>query len=182
MKLGYVFTLLAVAAFATPLLTGCTPDSDTATATSTDLENADDHHGHDHGDGHDHDHGDEHADGELPAHGPNKGHLFRLDGTDMVGEWIHYSNNDIIRVLLLDSALKNAVDFDGVEITPKAGDEKTPFVLELDPDKNPEGKKVVYMLEEKRLMLAMNLGVDVEYTVGDKTYKGSIAPHAPHDH
>ena len=55
-------------------------------------------------------------------------------------------------------------------------------MLELDPDKNPEGKKAIYMLDEKRLMLAMSLGVEVEFTVGDKTYKGKIAPHAPHDH
>ena len=74
------------------------------------------------------------------------------------------------------------MDYDGVQITPLAGDDKTPFVLELDSDKNPEGKKAIYMLDEKRLMLAMSLGVEVEFTVGDKTYKGKIAPHAPHDH
>ena len=126
-------------------------------------------------------HGD-HDHGGLPAHGPNNGHLFKLEGSDMVGEWIHYSDNDIIRVLLLDAELKNAVEFDGVSITPTAGDDKTPFVLELDPDKNINEKKLVYMLDDKKLMLAMSLGVKVEFTVGDKTYNGEIEPHAPHDH
>ena len=111
MKLGYVFTLLAVTAFATPLFTGCNPDGRTA-AEKTDLHAHDHDHDHDHG--HDHDHDHDHEEGDLPAHGPNKGHLFRLGDTDMVGEWIHYNNNDIIRVLLLDSKLELAMDYDGV--------------------------------------------------------------------
>ena len=108
--------------------------------------------------------------------------MIKLGGTDMIGEWIHYNDNDIIRVLLLDKKLENAIDYDGVTITPTAGDDKTPFELELDPEKNPEGKKVVYMLEEQKLMLAMSLGVDVEFRIDDKTYSGKIEPHAPHDH
>lgn len=180
MKLGHIFSLLALCCFAVVPFTGC----ETGTATSSE-KHGHDHDGHDH-DGHDHgheghDHGD-HAHGELPAHGPNNGHLFKLEGSDMVGEWIHYNNNDIIRVLLLDSKLQHAVEFDEVTITPNAGDDKTPFVLELDPDKNTNDKKLVYMLDDKTLMLAMSLGVDVEFTIGDQKYKGSIEPHAPHDH
>jgi len=180
MKFGRLLTLLAVCCFVVPALTslsGC-DDSPQASATKSDGHDHDDH-GHDHGDhGHDHDH--EH--GELPAHGPNNGHLFKLSGTDMVGEWIHYSDNDIIRVLLLDKKFENAIEYDGVSITPTAGDDKTPFVLELDPEKNINDKKLVYMLDEQKLMLAMSLGVEVEITVGDKTYKGAIEPHVPHDH
>jgi len=72
--------------------------------------------------------------------------------------------------------------YDGVTITPTAGSDKTPFVLELDDDKSPEGKSLVYMLDDKTLMLAMSLGVEVEFTVGDDKFKGKIEPHAPHDH
>jgi hypothetical protein len=157
---------MAVCCFAFPAFTGCGEGSQTVAES------------HDH----DHDHDHAHGEGGLPAHGPNNGHLFKLEGTDLIAEWIHYSDNDIIRVLLLDKGLENAVEYDGVMITPTAGDDKTPFVLELDPEKNINDKKLVYMLDEKKLMLAMSLGVDVEIKVGDKTYKGKIAPHAPHDH
>lgn len=189
MKLGHLLTLIALCCFAVPSFVGCEDDH---TADAGHGDHGHDHgdgHGHDHGDGHGHDHGegghdhgDGHDDGELPAHGPNNGHLIKLGGTDMIGEWIHYNDNDIIRVLLLDKKLENAIDYDGVTITPTAGDDKTPFELELDPEKNPEGKKVVYMLEEQKLMLAMSLGVDVEFRIDDKTYSGKIEPHAPHDH
>ena len=165
MKLGYVFTLLAVVALSTSMFSGCDDGKVDA--------------GHSHKEG---EHHDDHDEDSLPAHGPNNGHLFRLEGTDMVGEWIHYSSNDIIRVVLLDETRTYPVDYDGVSITPKAGDDQTPFVLELDTEKNPEGEKKVYMLDEKRLMHAMSLGVDVEMTVGDKKYTGKIEPHAHHDH
>ena len=180
MKLGHLLILMAVCCFAVPAFSGC---GEPQTVADSDHD-----HGHDHGDGHDHDHAHDHdhdhghGEGELPAHGPNNGHLFKLEGTDLVAEWIHYNDNSIIRVLLLDKALQNAVEYDGVTITPTAGDDKTPFVLELDPEKNINEKKLVYMLDEKKLMLAMSLGVDVEFQMGDKTFKGKIAPHAPHDH
>ncbi|QEG22384.1 hypothetical protein [Mariniblastus fucicola] len=187
MKLGYVLTLLALCCFGATTFSGCETDTKVASTSDHDHDGHDhgdhdghDHDGHDH-DGHDHD-GHDHAEGELPAHGPNGGHLFKLDGSDMVGEWIHYSDNDIIRVLLLDSELQNAVAFDGVSITPKAGDDKTPFVLELDPEKNVNDQKLVYMLDDPRLMKNMSLGVVVEYTVGDEKFSGEIKPHAPHDH
>jgi len=180
MKFGHIITLLALCCFGLASFTGCeSPKNDTA--------KVHDHSGHDHGDhDHDHDHGDhdhgDHDHGDLPAHGPNKGHLFKLEGSEMVGEWIHYNDNDIIRVLLLESNLEHAVSYDGVTITPTAGSEKTPFVLELDEEKSPEGKTLVYMLDDKTLMLAMSLGVEVEFTVGDSKFKGIIEPHAPHDH
>ncbi len=180
MKFGHLLTLLALTCFVTPAFIGCGEGANTADSSSHDHDH--DGHDHDHGD-HDHDHGDhDHSHGDLPAHGPNNGHLFKLEGSDMIGEWIHYSDNDIIRVLLLDSKLENVLECDGVKITPEAGDDKTPFVLELDEEKNIDDRKLVYMLDEKRLMLAMSLGVEVEITVGDKTYKGKIEPHAPHDH
>lgn len=168
MKIGHLLTLLAVCCFCTVTFSGCETGS-TKTATAD--------HDHDH----DHDHGS-HAEGELPAHGPKGGHLFKLDGTEYVGEWLHYNDNDIIRVYLLDMKSKGAVPCDGITITPTAGDDKTPFVLELDAEASGGDQKLVYMLDEKALMLAMNLGVDVEITVGDEKFKGSIAPHAPHDH
>jgi len=118
----------------------------------------------------------------LPAHGPNNGHLFKLEGSELVGEWIHYNDNDIIRVLLLDKGLKDVIAFDGVTITPTAGSDKTPFELELDVEKSPKGKNVIYMLDDKGLGLAMSLGVEVEFTLGDEKFKGKIEPHAPHDH
>ncbi len=180
MKFGHIFTLLAVCCFSTAIFSGCEAGSATTETSEHDHDDGHDHDGHDH-DGHDHD-GHEHAKGDLPAHGPKGGHLFRLSGTENVGEWLHYNDSDIIRVYLLDLKNKNAVPCDGITITPKAGDDKTPFVLELDEEASGADQKLVYMLDEKALQLAMNLGVEVEFTVGDKKFKGAIAPHAPHDH
>ena len=182
MKFGHIFTILALCCFGLAPFSGCGPETKTVDSDKGG------HHDHDHGD-HDHDHGDhghgDHDHGELPAHGPNKGHLFKLDGTDMVGEWIHYNDNDIIRVLLLDEKLENAVALDGVTITPTAGSDRTPFALELDTEQNGSKEnpmQLVYMLDDKALGIAMSLGVEVEFSVGGNKYKGAIAPHAPHDH
>lgn len=177
MKFGHIIILLALCCFGLAPFAGCGPQENKTA-------NGHDHgeHGHDH-DGHGHDHdGHDHADGELPAHGPNNGHLFKLEGSEFVGEWIHYNDNDIIRVLLLDKGLKDVIAFDGVTITPTAGSDKTPFELEHDVEKSPAGKKVIYMLDDKGLGLAMSLGVEVEFSLGDEKFKGKIAPHAPHDH
>jgi len=162
MKTGYFLTLLAATCLMAPVFfSGCNPASSTATKD-----------GHDH-----HDHAN-----DLPAHGPKGGHLFRLEGSDMIAEWHHYNKNDIIRVYLLDAEMKNAVQVDGVTMTPLAGDDRTPFGLEVDPEENKEGLKVVYMLDDKQLNLATSLGLDVEFKMGDKTLKGTIEAHAPHDH
>lgn len=186
MKLGHIFSLVALCCFAAVPFTGCESPASTSTETHDDHGHDHDGHGHDghdhDGHGHDHDGDHGHAHSDLPAHGPNNGHLFKLEGSDLVGEWIHYNDNDIIRVVLLDAELDDVVSYDGVSITPKAGDDKTPFVLELDTEKNKKGMKAVYMLDDKNLMLAMSLGVDVEFTMGDKKLKGKIEPHAPHDH
>jgi hypothetical protein len=190
MKFGYVLTLIAVGFFAMASFGGCDNSAPKATTDNGDHGHDHDHgehghdhgeHGHDHGD-HGHDHGDHGHDGELPAHGPNNGHLFTLEGSDYVGEWMHYNANDIIRVVLLDKALENAISIDGVKITPTAGDDKTPFELELDEEKNKGDQTLVYMLDSKKLQNAMSFGVEVEFTIGDDKFAGKIAPHAPHDH
>ena len=183
MKTGYVITLLALCCFGLAPFAGCGPGAPTKTDPTFGVEGHEGHEGHDHhGHDHDHDHDHDHAHGDLPAHGPNNGHLFKLEGSDLVGEWIHYNDNDIIRVLLLDAKLQNAVAFDGVTFTPTAGSDKTPFVLEFDEEKNQGEMKLVYMLEDKAMKMATTFGVDVEFTMGDKKLKGKIEPHAPHDH
>ena len=187
MKTGYLLTLLAVTCFMAPAFTGCTPPDSTGSSSARSDGDAHGHshdhdHGHDHSHDHDHDHDHAHAEGELPTHGPNNGHLFKLEGSDMIGEWIHYSNSDIIRVLLLDAKLENVFEIDGVAITPTAGDDKDPFILERDPDKNKPKKNHIFMLDEKRLSLAMSLGVSVEFTVGDDKFSGKIEPHVKCDH
>lgn len=173
MKFGYLLTLVAVAFLSITTFAGCEYDSESTSAKTED---------HDHGD-HDHDHDHDHDDSNaLPVHGPNGGHLFAIDGSEKVGEWMHYNDNDIIRVVLLDKDLKNAVPVDAITITPTAGDDKTAFELELDGTQNKGDQKLVYMIDDKQLQVAMSLGVKVEFTIGDEKISGTIAPHTPHDH
>lgn len=169
MKLRLLATLMACFSFA--LLSGCEQPA------TSDLGNLE---AHDHDHDHDHDHGHDH--GDLPAHGPNKGHLFRLEGTELVGEWCHYNDNNVIRMFLLDDKHVNAVAIDGVSVTPTAGNEKTPFEMIPDPEHKVGDDTLAFMLDEQKLHVAMTVGVEVEYKMGDKTFKGKIAPHAPHDH
>ncbi len=163
MKFGHILTLFAVCFLGTAIFSGCEADTGKSAA------------GHD-------DHGHKHAEGELPAHGPKGGHLFKLAGTELIGEWIHYSDNTVIRVYLLDWETKKAVPCEGITITPTAGDDKTPIVLEYDEESSGGEKGIVYMLDDERLNRAMSLGVEVEYMVGEEKFVGKIAPHAPHDH
>ena len=137
-----------------------------------------------HGDGHDHDDhaGHDHGESDLPVHGPNHGHLFRLKDTKMVGEWCHYKDNNVIRMFLLEDKDGNVVAADAVTVTPTAGSDKNPFNLEGDSNEKAGGSFNAYMLDDQKLHLAMNLGVKVEFKVGDKTYSGEIEPHEPHEH
>lgn len=133
-------------------------------------------------DKHDHDHDHEHADHDHPAHGPNGGHMFKLTPDDLSAEWTHSSSNDIIKVFVLNKEGKAnaAVKCDKVVITPVSGNNTTPFELPAVEPK--DGASAEFMLDSKDLNVAMTLGVKVEIKVGDKSYVGEIAPHAPHDH
>jgi len=170
MNFRILVALVACLSFA--CLQGC-GDSTTA--------KQDDHAGHDHGDHAGHDHGS-HGEDALPVHGPNHGHLFRLKDTEMVGEWCHYKDNNVIRMFLLDDKHKNVVPIDAVTVVPMAGSQKEPFVLEGDDNEKAGDKFHAYMLDDQKLLLSMTLGVKVEFKVGDKTYAGEIEPHEPHDH
>lgn len=165
-------TLVALGLF---VVSGCdTPAGNNKTSNKTASGEK-----HDHAHDHDHDHaGEEHA-----AHGPNDGHVFKLTPADLSAEWTHSSANDIIKVFVLNKESKSnqAVKCDKVVITPLSGNDTTPFVLPaVAPNAN--GETAEFMLDNKQLNMAMTLGVKVEIKVGDQTYTGEIAPHAPHDH
>jgi hypothetical protein len=134
-------------------------------------------------DDHDHDHGDDHADHDHPAHGPFGGHIFDIDSPDYQGEWKKYSDNNIIRMYLLDGKGKDAVavKVDSFIVKPQAGKDDVTFELKAeDPDEN--GASSTYMLDDENLTIAIPLGVDIEIKIGDKTYKSQIKAHQPLDH
>ncbi len=155
------------------------------------------HHGHDHdGDDHGHSHAGEghedhaghddheghgHGDGSAEEMGPNKGHIVYLEPKDFVGEWRHYKGNSVIRVYVLDKE-KKSVAVDGkVSIVPQTGKTRDPFVLQGE-DAGDDGKTAVYMLDDDKLSVAMNLGVMLKIEIDGKTYEGKIPPHKPHHH
>ena len=145
---------------------GCEPPSTAgggSAASSADLANADNDHGHSHdGDEHGHDEKahDEHGhEAHIEEMGPNKGHIIRLEPSDYMAEWRHYKGNSVIRVYVLDGEKKTTPVDATVTITPEAGKTKEPFELEPE-DANDEGATAVYMLDEQQLASGNEFGRD----------------------
>ena len=154
-------------------------------------------HGHDHdGDDHGHSHdaeghkdhadhddhaGHDHGDAAAEEMGPNKGHIVYLEPTDYVSEWRHYKGNSVIRVYVLDEDKKTTAVKANVSIEPQAGKTRDPFVLQAE-EANDDGETGVYMLDDDKLSVAMNLGVVLKIEIDGKTYEGKIPPHKPHHH
>ncbi len=192
-----LFLILLIALTGT-LAGGCDQPSANNPGGQADALSHDDHghdgHGHDaHGhDEHGHDaHGhDEHGHGEhghddhgaaAEEMGPNKGHIIYLSPTDYVAEWRHYKGNNVIRIYVLDANKKSASVNASVSIKSESGKSKQTF--ELAPEDGDEaGKTAVYMLDEQKLALAMNLGVTISIEIDGKVYEGKVPPHAPHHH
>ena len=168
MRISYCLVMLALCCF---IFTGCDAPSSTG---GKDSHGDHDGHGHD-------DHGHDHGSASLPAHGPNGGHLFRFKDSELIGEWLHYNDNDEIRIFVLDAGMKNTLPVDAVTITPTAGNDKSPFTLESDKE-NGNADSYGFALDSKKLNIATTLGVSVSVTQGDKTLVGDIEAHAPHDH
>ncbi len=137
------------------------------------------------GDGQNHDSpaaGHEHVH-DHPAHGPNGGHMFPLDTEEFQAEWKKYTDNNVIKIYVLDAAGKEPalIKADSFVITPKVGEGGDSFELKADAaDEN--GMSSVYMLDDADLAMAIPLGVDIEIKVGEKTMKGEIKAHEPLDH
>jgi uncharacterized protein involved in copper resistance len=181
-------SLFIVSGCDNPAASPAKPGSSTKAADKHDHDHDHDHKegDHDHKEGdHDHKEGDhDHKEGDHDhdAHGPNGGHMFELTPNDLSAEWTHSSSNNIIKVFILnkDGKANETVKCDKVVITPLSGNNTTPFELPAVEPK--DGASAEFMLDSKDLNVAMTLGVKVEIKVGDKTYSGKIAPHAPHDH
>ena len=96
---------------------------------------------------------------------------------------MHYNDNDIIRIYVLDAEGKANLPIRADEVTIKrtAGKEVVSFTLEPE-DANEQGEAAAYMLEDKELTIAISLGVEVEIKVGDEVHRGKIPPHEPHHH
>ena len=170
MKTAHWITLLALGLF---IAVGCEkPNASTAEGSG---EAGHDHAGHDHGD---HDQGDQ---AELPAHGPNGGHLFRFAESDLIGEWGHEDAKKLVRLFVLKPDLKTTVAIDSVVMTPEAGNDKSPVELTAVMN-DEEGKPISFESEDERLFMALNHGVTVAAVVEGKDLKGNIEAHAPHDH
>ena len=141
-----------------------------------------DHADHDH-DGHDHAEEGHVNHDDHPAHGPNNGHIFKLDTAEFQGEWRKYPDNDVIKMYLLDATGKNAAPMkvDSFTVTPKVGVDQSGFTLEPE-EPDAEGATAVYSLDDKDLAIAIPLGVNIEIKAGDKVLKGEIKAHQPLDH
>lgn len=110
-------------------------------------------------------------------HGIHGGHIFDFSPAEFLGEWVQHRDSDLIQIFVLD--LNGQSDFpQKVEsLLIKKGD--TLFSLDPEsPDEN--GYSSVYSLEDKDLSIAMNLGVDVELTIGDREFTAEIPAHAGH--
>jgi len=131
------------------------------------------HEGHDHGHEHAHDH---------PAHGPNGGHIFPLDTDKYQAEWKKYSDNNVIKIHILDASGKKAAPIaaSSITITPKVGEGNLSFELPADSPEN--GLSSVFMLDDAELALGIPLGVDIKIMAGDEVINGEIKAHAPLDH
>jgi len=186
MRLSYILLLAAMCA----INIGCEQPA------STVDKNMPAEHGHDHdGDDHGHSHGEEghedhashddhaghdHGDVAVEEIGPNKGHVVYLSPTDYVGEWRHYRGNSVIRVYVLDKDKKSVAVDAKVSIVPQTGKNREPFVLQ--PEDSEGGKTAVYMLDDDKLSVAMNLGVMLKVEIDGKTFEGEVPPHKPHHH
>ena len=161
---------------------GCSEPAQTSKNSGSDL----DAHDHDH-DSHDHDHDADHDDegeakGKLGPLGPNGGHQIDFSGEPMNAEWIHYNDNDVIRVVVLDQAGKvnRKIKAESIKIRRSKGNAEGFTLMAESPDA--DGTAESFMLDDKALAIAMVLGVNVEIEVDGKNYVGKIPPHEPHSH
>lgn len=170
---------IAVIALAAFVFSGCDAG---ASKSNTTKAPAKDSHGHDHKAGDDHDHAGEKQAAKI-LHGKNGGHIVELKPADLVAEWCHSSDNDVIKVFVLNqgATANQAVKADSVTIRATAGSNKEPYTLSA-VAANEAGEAAEYKLDDKQLALAMTLGVVLEIKVGDKTYSAEIPAHAPHSH
>lgn len=105
----------------------------------------------------------------------NDGHSFTFEPHDYAGEWGHTFNSDLIQIFILDKTTneKKRVQLDSISI--RRGDQ----IFSLDAENEDEqGLAHTYSLDNKELAIAMNLGVTLEMTVGEKNYTAKIAPHS----
>lgn len=161
---------------------GCSPaDSKSEKTAAGDHDHGDhdhgdhDHAGHDHGDeGHDaHDHG---------PPGPHGGHTESFDQPGYAFEWIHEDADQRVRIIVLDEAKKNAVPVAAAEVIIRSdkGKEAQTFSLPaVSPDA--EGKASEFALQDGALLVALNLGVDLEIEIDGKKFTKKLEPH-DHDH
>ena len=183
MRFSFLFLILA-ALFTFNV--GCDQPASIADKTTPGAHDHDhdgDDHGHSHdGEGHDHaGHESHEADHHVEEMGPNKGHIVYLSPKEYVSEWRHYRGNSVIRVYVLDEHKKSVGVNAKVSIEPQAGKNRDPFVLQPE-DAGEDGKTAVYMLDDDKLSVAMNLGVKLKIEIDGKTYEGEIPPHKPHHH
>ncbi len=155
-----------------PLTTGCGP-TEKPTADKKDDHGDHDHDDHDHeGDDHGHDHG--------PA-GPHGGHTESFDQPGYAFEWIHDDDKQLVRIVILDEAKKEAVKVaaESVTITCDKGREPQTFTLpavEADAD----GKASEFSLEDGQLIVALQMGVNVKVSIDGTEFTKTLEPHDHH--
>ena len=132
-------------------------------------------HAHDEGTHDEHDH--ESSTDNSHRHGIHGGHIFDFQPNDLLGEWVQFRDKDVIEIFLLDSTGKSDSPQKVESLIIKKGDK----LFSLDPE-SPDGNgaSAKFSLDDIELAIAMNLGVDVEMTIGDKEYTAKIPPNSGH--
>lgn len=154
-------------------LVGCkTEDSSNQGASAEDDHDHDhDHEGHDEHEGHDH----------GPT-GPHGGHTESFDQPGFAFEWIHEDEEQLVRIVILDEAKKNAVAVAASQVTIKCDKGREPQEFALAPvSPDAEGKASEFSLKDGQLLVALNLGVTVSVEIDGTTYTKTLEPH-DHNH
>lgn len=155
-----------LALFGLASFTGCQAEKTAATGASESE--------HDHDHDHDHDHG--------PA-GPHGGHTEKFDQSGYTFEWIHDDASQLVKVVILDEAQKNAVPVkaESLTMTSSAGQSPQTFTLNaVSPDE--EGQASEFEIKDGALIVALGLGVDIAIDIDGTEYTKKLEPHEHHDH
>ena len=159
-------------------LVGCNGSSGTSTGQAEGDDHDHDHEGHDHDEeGHDDHEGHDHG----PA-GPHGGHTESFDQPGFAFEWIHEDEEQLVRIVILDEAKKEAVAVAATKVTIKCDKGREPQEFTLNPvSPDADGKASEFSLKDGQLLVALNLGVDVSIEIDGMTYTKTLEPH-DHNH
>ena len=119
----------------------------------------------------------------VHRHGPVlNGEMFDFD-SDYAAEAQRVKGGNIIRIAILDGEGKKSarVPIETLTVRRASGTDDQEFTLTPSPDEETTDEGTfLFELNDEDFALAWSLGIEVEMTVGDKTYKGTLPAFEPH--